>query len=256
MQILYTDGDNQYNGKNIKELIRPILDGQAEIVVGDRQTDTIEHFSFLKKKLQKLGSWVVRKASNSKVIDTTSGFRAYSRDAAMRMNVISDYTYTLETIIDAGRKKMAIANVKVCTNEKLRDSRLFKSIWSYIKRSATTIIRIYSMYRPLKVFLSIGTLFILIGFILGLRYLYFYINGSGAGHIQSLILASILLTAGFQFAIFGLLADAIAANRKINDEMLYRIKRLEYDKIDKIEKGELFDQHIAYLKETACTKSK
>ena len=252
--IVNTDGDNQYSGKSIVDLIQPILNGQAEIVVGNRQTDSIEHFSPLKKQLQKMGSWVVRKASNSNVIDSTSGFRAYTRDAAMQMNIVSDYTYTLETIIDAGRKKMAISNIPIETNEKLRESRLMKSIWSYINRSASTIVRIYTMYRPLKVFLSIGLLFVLSGFAIGLRYLYFYLTGDGSGHVQSLILASILLTTGFQLGIFGLLADAIAANRKVNDEMLYRLKRLEYDKVDRIENGDLFDQHICYLRETACTK--
>jgi glycosyltransferase involved in cell wall biosynthesis len=253
--IVNTDGDNQYNGKDIAKLIQPILSGKAEMVVGDRQTDTIEHFSPLKKKLQKLGSWVVRLASKSNVVDTTSGFRAYSRDAAMKLNVVSEYSYTLETIIEAGRKKVAIENVQVGTNEKLRESRLFKSMWSYIKRSGSTIIRTYSMYRPLKLFFTLGMLSTGFGSILGLRYLYFWINGAGQGHVQSLILSSILITLGFQLAIFGILADAIAANRKINDEILYRLKRIEYDKIDKTNffQGN-FSQNIAYLLETAAAK--
>jgi len=246
--IVNTDGDNQYNGHDIKKLVKPILEGKAEVVVGDRQTDKIEHFSPLKKKLQKLGSWVVRLASRSNVIDTTSGFRAYSRDAAMKLNVISEYTYTLETIIEAGRKKTAIENVQIRTNEKLRDSRLFKSIWGYIKKSASTIIRIYSMYRPLKVFLTLGVIAFLLGFTIGIRYLYFFFNGQGNGHIQSLILASILVTTGFQLGVFGLLADAISAIRKINDEMLYRIKRLEYDKVDKVyEENGYIDRKLNYL---------
>lgn len=227
--IVNTDGDNQYKGQDIAKLIQPILEGRAEMVVGDRQTDTIEHFSPLKKKLQKFGSWVVRKASRSNVIDTTSGFRAYSRDAAMRLNVISEYSYTLETLIEAGSRKAAIENVQIGTNEKLRESRLFDSMWGYIKKSGATIIRIYSMYRPLQVFLTMGLISFFIGFLIGVRFLYFYFNGRGSGHIQSLILASILITTGFQLGVFGLLADAIAANRKINDELLYRIKRLEYD---------------------------
>ncbi|MDI3534968.1 MAG: hypothetical protein PWQ82_1333 [Thermosediminibacterales bacterium] len=246
--IVNTDGDNQYNGQDIEKLVRPILEGKAEVVVGDRQTDTIEHFSPLKKKLQKLGSWVVRLASRTDVIDTTSGFRAYSRDAAMRLNVISDYSYTLETIIEAGRKKTAIANVPVRTNEKLRESRLFKSMWGYIKKSASTIIRTYSMYRPLKVFLSLGIIFFSIGFLIGIRYLYFFFNGQGQGHIQSLILSSILITTGFQLGVFGLLADAISAIRKINDELLYRVKKLEY--------GDVKDKNgiNTYLDEVAATK--
>lgn len=223
--IVNTDGDNQYKGQDIPKLVQPILEGRAEVVIGDRQTDTIEHFSPLKKKLQKFGSWVVRHASGSDVIDTTSGFRAYSRDAAMRLNVVSEYSYTLETIIEAGRRKAAIENVKIGTNEKLRESRLFKSMWGYIKKSGATIIRVYSMYRPLQVFLSLGCIAFLAGFLIGIRFLYFYFSGQGSGHIQSLILSSILITTGFQLGVFGLLADAIAANRKINNELLYRLKK-------------------------------
>lgn len=236
--IVNTDGDNQYKGQDIPKLIQPILEGKAEVVVGDRQTDTIEHFSPLKKKLQKLGSWVVRKASRTNVIDTTSGFRAYSRDAAMRLNVVSEYSYTLETIIEAGSRKVAIENVQIGTNEKLRESRLFKSMWGYIRKSGTTIIRIYSMYRPLRVFLTMGLILFLAGFLIGVRFLHFYFNGQGSGHIQSLILASILIITGFQLGVFGLLADAIAAIRKINDELLYRVKKLEYDRDRKEDSGE------------------
>ena len=227
--IVNTDGDNQYNGHDIEALVTPILKGVADVVVGDRQTDTIEHFSPLKKRLQKFGSWVVRRASSSNVIDTTSGFRAYSRDAAMKINVISEYSYTLETIIEAGRRKAAIYNVPIGTNVQLRESRLFKNMWSYMKRSGSTIIRTYSMYRPLKVFLSTGIIMFLIGTVIGLRFLYFYLMNQGVGHIQSLILSAILIMTGFQLGVFGLLADAIAATRKINDELLYRVKKLQYD---------------------------
>lgn len=227
--IVNTDGDNQYKGQDICKLVKPIIDKKAEIVIGNRHTDNIQHFSMIKKKLQKMGSGVVRLASKTKVIDSTSGFRAYSREAAMKLNVISEYTYTLETIIEAGRNKLAIENVSIGTNEKLRDSRLFKSISSYVKRSASTIIRTYSMLRPLKVFFSLGGIFLLIGALIGFRYLAFYINGNGSGHVQSLILSSILILSGFQLSMFGLLADAMAANRKINDELLYRIKKIEYD---------------------------
>lgn len=248
--IVNTDGDNQYCGHDIEKLIKPILDGKAEIVIGDRQTDTIKHFSLIKKKFQKLGSWVVRLASNSNVIDTTSGFRAYSRDAAMKLNVLSDYTYTLETIIEAGRKKIAIENVQVRTNEKLRESRLFKSMWKYIKRSSSTIIRTYSMFRPLKVFLSIGIIVFLIGLLIGVRYLYFFFNGHGDGHIQSLILTCILITTGFQLSVFGLLADAISATRKIDDDILYRIKKLQYDGVNnKSIYGEYFMDEAAISKD-------
>lgn len=253
--IVNTDGDNQYKGQDIEKLVQPIIEGKAEIVVGDRQTDTIEHFSFLKKQFQKLGSWVVRLASKSKVTDTTSGFRAYSRDAAMRLNVISEYTYTLETIIEAGRRKTAIENAKIGTNEKLRESRLFKSMWGYMKRSASTIIRTYSMYRPLKLFLSSGIVLFTLGTLTGMRYLYFFFMGDGSGHIQSLILASILISMGVQLGMMGILADSISANRKINDEMLYRLKRLEYDKLDPNVGQEMNHiEKINYLLETAIAK--
>jgi glycosyltransferase involved in cell wall biosynthesis len=227
--IVNTDGDNQYKGQDIIDLVQPILEGKAEVVVGDRQTDTIEHFSPLKKRFQKVGSWVVRKASDSNVIDATSGFRAYSRSAAMKLNVISEYSYTLETLIEAGRSKTAIGNVPIGTNEKLRESRLFKSMWSYMKRSSSTIVRTYSMYRPLKIFMTLSGISLLFGLIIGIRFLYYLSIGEGGGHIQSLILVAILIMTGIQMGVFGLLADAIAANRKINNEMLFRLKRIEYD---------------------------
>lgn len=249
--IVNTDGDNQYCGHDIEKLIKPIIDGKAEIVIGDRQTDTIKHFSPAKKKFQKLGSWVVRLASDSNVIDTTSGFRAYSRDAAMKLNVLSDYTYTLETIIEAGRKKIAIENVQIRTNEKLRESRLFKSMWKYMKRSSSTIIRTYSMYRPLKVFLSIGIIVFLIGLLIGFRYLYFFFNGLGEGHVQSLILTCILITTGFQLGVFGLLADAISAIRKVDDEILYRVKKLQYDGMNS---KNIYDEYL--IDEAAVSKNK
>lgn len=227
--IVNTDGDNQYKGQDIINLVAPILEGKAEVVVGDRQTDTIEHFSPLKKRFQKMGSWAVRKASDSNVIDATSGFRAYNRTAAMRLNVLSEYSYTLETLIEAGRSKIAIGNVSIGTNEMLRESRLFKSMWGYMKRSGSTIIRTYSMYRPLKIFLAISAFSLGLGSLAGLRFLYFYSMGEGDGHIQSLILTAILIITGFQMGVFGLLADAVAANRKINNELLFRMKRIEYD---------------------------
>jgi glycosyltransferase involved in cell wall biosynthesis len=227
--IVNTDGDNQYKGQDIIDLVQPILESKAEVVVGDRQTDTIEHFSPLKKRFQKVGSWVVRKASDSNVIDATSGFRAYSRSAAMKLNVISEYSYTLETLIEAGRSKTAIGNVPIGTNEKLRESRLFKSMWSYMKRSSSTIVRTYSMYRPLKIFMTLSGISLLFGLIIGIRFLYYLSIGEGGGHIQSLILVAILIMTGIQMGVFGLLADAIAANRKINNEMLFRLKRIEYD---------------------------
>ncbi len=236
--IVNTDGDNQYKGQDIVDLVQPILNGRAEVVVGDRQTDTIGHFSPMKKRFQKLGSWVVRKASDSNVIDAASGFRAYSRAAAMNLNVISAYSYTLETLIEAGRTKMAIENVPIGTNEKLRESRLFKSMWSYMKRSGGTIVRTYSMYRPLKVFLTLSAICLVLGLTLGIRYLHFLGIGEGRGHIQSLILVAILIMTGIQMGVFGLLADAVAANRKINNELLFRLKRIEYDHLIPFEQQE------------------
>lgn len=235
--IVNTDGDNQYSGHDIEKLVKPILEKRAEIVIGDRETDSINHFSPLKKKLQKLGSSVVRKASNTNVMDTTSGFRAYSRDAAMKLNVVSEYTYTLETIIEAGHRKLAIENVAIGTNEKLRDSRLFKSMWGYIKKSAITITCTYTMMKPLRVFLRIGFIFAVLGIGIGARFIYFLLNGQGNGHTQSLILSSMCIVVGVQSIFFAFIADAIAANRKINDELLYRIKKIEYDDLRNIIKS-------------------
>ena len=227
--IVNTDGDNQYNGNDIPELVKPIVDGKTEVVVGDRQVETIEHFSPLKKQLEKLGSWVVRKVSRTEVIDAASGFRAYSREAAMRLHLINDYSYTLETIISSGRNKVIIESVPISTNEKLRDSRLFKSVTSYISKSAGIIIRSYTQYKPLKLFLFSGSFVFLIGVVLGGRYLFFMLQSEGSGHIQSLILASILLISGFNLGMFGLIADGIAANRRLLEDVLFRLKRIEYD---------------------------
>ncbi len=234
--IVNTDGDNQYNGADIARLIRPIVEGKADMVVGDRQIDTIEHFSPAKKTLQKLGSWVVRQVSGTDVPDATSGFRALSREAAMRMNVVSRFTYTLETIIQAGKKNIALTSVPVRTNEKLRESRLFGSMWGYIKRSVGTIFRIYAMYEPLRTFAIIGTLIFGSGAAIGVRFLYFYLTGHGGGHVQSLILAAILSIVGFQVIMIGLLADLIGANRRLLEDALYRLKRIELNGLEKTRK--------------------
>jgi glycosyltransferase involved in cell wall biosynthesis len=225
--IVNTDGDNQYNAENIADLIRPIVEGKADMVVGDRQIDNIEHFSSVKKKLQHLGSWVVRHVSDTDIPDTTSGFRAFSRDAALRLHVVSPFTYTLETIIQAGKSNIAITHVKVETNNKLRDSRLFRSIPAYIKRSLSTILRIYTMYEPLKTFSLIGGAIFSTGFVFVLRFLYYYFSDGGAGHIQSLILAAVLMMIGFQVAVVGLVADLIRANRRLIEDTQYRVKKME-----------------------------
>ncbi|HNW60489.1 MAG TPA: glycosyltransferase family 2 protein [bacterium] len=225
--IVNTDADNQYHGGDIARLVQPILAGQAELVVGDRRTDAIEHFSWMKKRLQNLGSWVVRQVSTTEIPDATSGFRALSREAALQMNVISRFTYTLETLIQAGKKNLAVSHVPVRTNTKLRESRLFKGNWNYIKRSIATITRIYTMYEPLKMFSYIGGTVFGLGFLIGLRFLYYYITTGGAGHIQSLILAAVLLMIGFQVFIIGLVADLIGFNRRLIESALYRVRRLE-----------------------------
>jgi glycosyltransferase involved in cell wall biosynthesis len=231
--IVNTDADNQYCGADIPKLIQPILEGKAEMVVGDRETDKIPHFSKTKKFLQKFGSWVVNKAANADISDTTSGFRAYSREAAMRLNVVSEFSYTLETIIQAGRGKIATANVPIRTNGVLRESRLFKGIRNYVKRSMNTIIRTYTMYRPLNVFLSIGSILTLLGASFFIRFLYFYLNGNGQGHIQSLIFGSSMLVVGIQIVLIGLIADLIANNRKLLEETLYRVRKIELDYLNK-----------------------
>lgn len=225
--IVNTDADNQYCGRDIEKLLGPILEGKADMVIGNRHVENIEHFSFMKKKLQKLGSWVIRHISGTNVPDATSGFRAFNREAALKLNVLSDFTYTLETIIQAGIKNITVDSVGVKTNEKLRDSRLFTSVRSYIARSIGTIIRIYTMYRPLKVFSTIGATIFCAGVLLGLRFLYYYFTGSGAGHVQSLILSAVLVIIGFQIVMIGLLADIIAANRRLIEEVLYRMRKRE-----------------------------
>lgn len=225
--IVNTDADDQYCGDDIEKIVRPIIDGKADIVIGERPVDTTEHWSWKKKKFQHLGSWVVRIASNSDIPDAPSGFRAYSRDAALRMNVINEYTYTLETIIQAGRDKIAMTSVPIRTNGELRKSRLFSSMWGYMKRSASVIIRSFMMYKPLKFFLLLGTGIFSVGVLLGIRYLIYLCMGNSGGHIQSLILAAILMMMGFQTIVTGLLADIIAANRKILEDVQYRVRKMD-----------------------------
>ncbi len=225
--IVNTDADNQYCGDDIEKLVKPILENKADIVIGERPIDDTEHFSWKKKKFQHLGSWVVRVASNSDIPDAPSGFRAYSREGALRLNVTNEYTYTLETIIQAGRNKIPMLSVPIRTNGELRESRLFSSMWKYMKRSSTVIIRSFMMYKPLKFFSIIGSLIFIIGLAIGIRFLVYYIQGAGNGHIQSLILASILILMGVQTVIVGLQADIISANRKILEDIQYRVRKME-----------------------------
>lgn len=227
--IVNTDADNQYRGEDIAQLVKPILDGKADMVIGERPIENTEHFSPTKKRMQRLGSHVVRLASGTSVPDAPSGFRAYSRDCAMQLNVTNVYTYTLETIIQAGAKKMTIANVPIHTNPELRKSRLFSSMWQYIRRAAVTIIRSNLMYRPLKFFVIIGMVLFALGFLLGVRFLVYYFQGQGGGHIQSLILTAILILLGFQCVVSGLMSDIIAANRKLIEDVQYRVRKIYYD---------------------------
>lgn len=228
--IVNTDADNQYCGEDIEKLVRPIIEGKTDIVIGERPIDDTEHFSPLKKKLQHFGSWVVRKASNSDIPDAPSGFRAYSREAALRLNVVNEYTYTLETIVQAGRDKIAMMSVPIRTNPELRSSRLFNSMFGYVKKSMLTIIRAFMMYKPLRFFSLVGLCPIIIGLIIGLRFIYFFVIGMGTGHVQSLILASSLILIGVQTIIVGLQADVIAANRKILEDVQYHVRKLSYEK--------------------------
>lgn len=219
--IVNTDADNQYNADDIPILVAPILEGSAEIVIGERPIEAINHFSLIKKSLQKLGSWVVRGASKTDIPDAPSGFRAISRNAAQRLMVFNDYTYTLETIIQAGQKNMAITSVPIRVNEDLRPSRLVKSVPSYINRSISTIIRIFVIYRPFQFFGAIGVSLFLIGLLLGSRFLFYYFSGNGEGHIQSVVLSGVFLGIGFQTILVAFLADLMAANRKLLEDVRY-----------------------------------
>lgn len=230
--IVNTDADNQYCGADIEKLIRPILDREADIVIGERPIEDNAEFSYIKKKLQRFGSFVVRLASKTDIPDAPSGFRAYSRKAAMRVNVHNEYTYTLETIVQAGRNKMAITSVPVKTNPELRKSRLMHSIFDYVKKSMLTILRAVLMYRPLRVFTLLGSIAIAGGFLIGIRFLIFYFQGNGGGHTQSLILAAMLIIIGSQTFVTGLQADIISANRKLLEDIQYRVKKLELGLLD------------------------
>ncbi len=225
--IVNTDADNQYHADDIQKLVQPIVRGEAEMVVGERPISTTPHFSPLKKALQKLGSWVVRMVSQADVADAPSGFRAISRATAKQLNVFNDYTYTLETLIQAGQSNMAVVSVPIRTNADLRPSRLFKSIRGYVSRSAATIARIFMTYRPLQFFGIPGISLCLASLFICLRFLVFYLAGGGSGHIQSLILAGILMGAGLLAVVVGLVGDLIAVNRKLLEKINWRMHQLE-----------------------------
>ena len=234
--IVNTDADNQYCGEDIESIVRPILEGKADIVIGARPIDQTEHFSWLKKKLQHLGSWVVRKASDTDIPDAPSGFRAYSREAALQLNVVNEYTYTLEQIVQAGRTKIPIMSVPIRTNKELRPSRLFHSMFGYVKRSMVTIVRAYLMYKPMRFFTGLSIIPFVIGFALGVRYIVKLIMGTTAGSIQSLILCSLLIMIAIMIWVLGMMADVIAANRKIMQEIQARTRDIDY-RVSWIEKN-------------------
>ncbi|HWT93899.1 MAG TPA: glycosyltransferase family 2 protein [Solirubrobacteraceae bacterium] len=228
--IVNTDADNQYHGHDIGKLTAPIVAGEADMVVGDREVMGIEHFSPLKKSLQRLGSWVVRRASNTTVPDTTSGFRSYNREAAMQLIVVSKFTYTLETIIQAGKQFITVGHVPIRTNEKTRESRLFPSMWSYVRRNGLSIFRIYTRYEPLRVFMSAAIVVLLAAAIIWARFFYFYVfEDDGAGHVQSLILGAVLFNAGMLLAALGILGDLLSANSTMLQRVFERVRRIELE---------------------------
>ncbi len=227
--IVNTDADNQYDARDIPSLVAPIVSGDADMVVGDRQVMTVEHFSPLKKSLQRVGSWVVRQASSTTVPDTTSGFRAYNREAAVALQVVSKFTYTLETIIQAGKLLVAVDHVPVRTNDKLRESRLFPSMWSYVRRNGLSIFRIYTMYEPLRVFMTAAAVVALMALSVWGRFAYYFIQGDGGGHIQSLILGAVLFNAAMLLGALGVIGDLLSGQRTMIQRTFERVRRIELE---------------------------
>ena len=225
--IVNTDGDNQYCGADIPKLVKPLLSGEADVVIGDRQTHKIAHFSIFKKRLQKFGTKVIQNLSQTDVKDAVSGFRAYSRQTALKMNINTDFSYTIENLIQLGNMKERIISVPIRTNKQLRKSRLFKSIPDFIFNQLSTIIRVYSTYKSLKVFSIIGILLMIPGLIGIFRFIYFFISDGGSGHIQSLVISAIFLNVGFFIIMFGIIANLISVNRKLIERTLYRLRKLE-----------------------------
>ncbi|HYH09469.1 MAG TPA: glycosyltransferase [Thermoanaerobaculia bacterium] len=231
--IVNTDADNQYRAADLERLVAPIVKGSAEVVIGDREVAKSPHMSALKKSLQRLGSWTVSLASGVDVSDVTSGFRAFSREAAMQINVFNPFTYTLETVIQAGNRNLGVQSVAVGTNAPTRPSRLYRGMGTYLRKSIATIFRIYTLYRPLKTFFAIGSLLMFLGVALGARFLWYFAQGDRGGHIQSLILAAVFLITGFHTWLIALLADLIAVNRRLTEDVLIRVKKLESPESDR-----------------------
>jgi len=230
--IVHTDADGQYPGEDIPRLVAPILSGEADIVIGDRGVGAVEHFSPGKRLLQRLGSRMVSMLSKVEVGDVTSGFRAYSREAALRLNILSDFTYTLDSLIQSRGKPITVMTVPTRSNAPTRPSRLFKGVWEYLWRQVPSILRLYVVYQPLKSLSLVSGLFILPGLLIAIRFLILFLARQGAGHVQSLILATILLIVGVQIFILGLVADLLATNRRLLEDALYRVRRLELDKAE------------------------
>jgi len=224
--IVNTDADNQYAGSDIPKLVAPIIRGSADVVIGDREVSTSPHMSPIKRLLQRLGSWTVGLASGVRVADVTSGFRAFSREAATQINVFNPFTYTLETIIQSGNRNLGIQCVSVRTNPPSRPSRLYHGVGTYLRKSVVTIFRIYTLYKPLKTFFLIGLFLILAGSAIGARFLFYFLQHR-AGHVQSLILAAVFLIIGFQTMLIGLVADLISVNRRLSEEVLVRLRRMQ-----------------------------
>lgn len=225
--IVNTDGDNQYKGEDIPKLIMPIIRGEADVVIGTRQIEKVPHFSFFKKKMQKLGSGIIRKLSKTPVEDATSGFRAFSKDAAMRINPLTEYSYTIESLIQLGNEKVKIVSVPIQVNQKLRESRLIKNTPSFIARQSLTLFRMYTVYKAFRVFMLLGMIVALPGLFGFIRFLYFYFTGGGEGHIQSLIFSAVFIICGFFILILGIIAELVSSNRKMIETMMYKIRKLE-----------------------------
>ncbi len=228
--VVNTDGDNQYPQDRITDLVQPIINGSADIVIADRQTHLIEHFSWYKKLLQRFGSWIVNKAADTDLPDAASGFRAYSRESLIRLNIVTEFSYCMETIIQAGHKRMAISHIKVKTNPKTRESRLFSNIWQHVFYSASAIIRSYLMYKPNIIFVSLGTILLILGIIPFVRYFYLLVSYTPGNHIQSLILGVVLLSAAFLCFALAIIADLIRINRILHEEQLEQQRRLRFSK--------------------------
>lgn len=227
--IVNTDADNQYCGKDIERLVRPIIEGRADVVIGDRETDKIQHFSWIKRRLQKFGSKVVRRLSNTAVPDAVSGFRAYSREAAMRINILTEFSYTIENLIQLGNQKISIISVPVRVNKTIRESRLFRGMPTFVTHQIATVLRVYATYKALKAFSVVALVIIIPGIIGFVRFLYYYFTSGGQGHIQSLIFSAVLLNVGFLIFVFGVIADLVSNNRKLIEKVLYMIKKLELE---------------------------